>query len=104
MEATLGEEEHEAGQRMALQITDRLVTNPTRRKTQARPMTQGMRKNPSMKVTDPHSISATDAPSSIVAAAAGDIPGDLAAAAVEEEEEGEMMAASSAHSSRISRE
>jgi hypothetical protein len=52
-------------------MTERLVRKPTRRKAQARPRTQGMRKKPSMKVTDPQSIRATDAPRSMDATPAG---------------------------------
>ena len=69
----MGEAEHAAAgqRRMALQIPERLVTKPTKRKTQPSPTTQGMRKNPSMKVTEPQSMSAMDAPSSMDATPAG---------------------------------
>lgn len=67
----MGESEAEGQRRMALQIPERLVTKPTKRKRKPRPTTQGMRKKPSMKVTEPQSISAMDAPSSMDATPAG---------------------------------
>lgn len=60
------------GQRMmSLQIPERLVMKPTKSKRKPSPTTQGMRKKPSMKVTEPQSISAMDAPSSMDATPAG---------------------------------
>jgi len=55
---------------------ERVLTAPAKPKRSARPATQGMRKKPMAKVTEPHSMSATDAPRSMDAAAAGDIDTD----------------------------
>jgi hypothetical protein len=52
------------------------VDGAAKPKRSARPATHGMRKKPMAKVTDPQSMSATDAPRSMDAAAAGDIDTD----------------------------
>lgn len=80
---------------------ERVLTAPAKPKRSARPATQGMRRKPMAKVTEPQSMSATDAPRSMAAAAAGDIvdTGCRGGAG-----EGDTMASSSAQSSRTCRE
>lgn len=84
---------------------------PAKPKSSATPATHGMRRNPMANVTDPHSISAIDAPSSIDAAPAGDMPprGRRATGLRGESTEdaaatGAMMVTSSVQRSRTSRE
>ena len=90
---------------------ERVEMTPAKPKSSATPATHGMRRKPMANVTDPHSISAIDAPRSIDAALAGDMPprGRRATGLRGESTEdaaatGAMMVTSSVQRSRISRE
>ena len=78
---------------------ERVLTASAKPKRSARPATQGMRRKPMAKVTEPQSMSATDAPRSM--AAAGDI---VVTGCRGRAGEGDTMASSSAQSSRTCRE
>jgi hypothetical protein len=80
---------------------ERVLTAPAKPKRSARPATQGMRRKPMAKVTEPQSMSATDAPRSMAAAAAGNI---VVTGCRGRAGEGDTMASSSAQSSRTCRE